>query len=172
MRTLMRWLVGLAALVTVLAWNSHAAAGDLPAPTGRIVVPRCIDAPVSLALEIAEEEARRLAGGDAFTSPGHPVLATPGQRVVPRHEPRRLTAPLSPIPRACLSPSDPGCQVSRSGTVPQGNPSLTTIEPSTTAPWCPSEIPAPTARRVSVPGPTGAGPRAAFERLPWRPPAR
>lgn len=111
----MRFLTAAAMLAAVLLARSSAHAAvdqDDPLPTGRIVVERCHEQPMSLALQIADAEAARSLGARSLSSLDEPVNATPAPRQFVAARAVVPTKPFTPTPQACTSPGEPGCEVS------------------------------------------------------------
>ena len=137
-------------------------------------IERCLEQPMSLALAIAEHEASRSLSPQSLVSDDQPVLATPAP--VARPAPNGASArsgssrPFNSLPRACMSPDDPGCRVS-SSTPARGAVRFDTsvhgfaIVPSDHIP------PEPTSRSVPQPRTLAlGGPREGHIRGTWRPP--
>jgi hypothetical protein len=184
----MRFSLAIAMLAAVLLARVDAHAGSAPAgssdgnasgaedayvPLSRIVIERCGEQPMSLALQIAEAEAARDLTARSLTSLDEPVVATPAARPVqPVHAIAPAPKPFSPTPHACTSPGEPGCEVSAPFQAPHHTQlphaahdgvllaSIPDIEPPGVV-----ELAHPTFRASDAPTDAHAPP-------PWRPPAR
>jgi hypothetical protein len=165
-------IAALAAVLTARATAHAAAAPSDPLPTGRIVVERCIELPMSLALQIAEAEAARSLTARSLSSNDEPVNATPAPRRAERLaavEPP--TKPFSPMPHACTSPGEPGCEVSGPGQAPT-HVQIARVAHDGAVPLRLPDLPPPNVV-ILVPAIDGhAAPTSAHTTPPWRPPAR
>jgi hypothetical protein len=181
----MRFSFAIAVLAAVLFARVDAHAGTAPnakatttaedayVPLTRIVIERCGEQPMSLALRIAEAEAARDLSERSLASVDEPVTATPAPRAV---QPPRAVAPLpkpfTPTPHACTSPGEPGCEVSAPFQAPHHTQlphaahdgvllgSVPDIDPPGVV-----ELAYPTPRSSDAPIDVHAPP-------PWRPPVR
>ena len=163
-------IAALAAVLTARA-NAHAATGpNDPTPTGRIVVERCNEQPMSLALQIAEAEAARSLTERSLTSNDEPVNATPAQRVVVQVRVALPAKPFSPMPRACTSPGEPGCEVSDSGSNPTHVEIARVAHDGAIAVNLP-ELPPPSVIAIVPVIDHEGAPLQSHTPPPWRPPA-
>lgn len=180
----MRLSLAITVLATVLLARVDAHAGSAPAgangasnedayvPLTRIVIERCGEQPMSLALQIAESEAARDLTERSLTSVDEPVFATPAPRIAQPTRVAPAPKPFSPTPHACTSPGEPGCEVSAPFQAPHQTQlshaahdgvllaSIPEIEPPGVV-----ELAHPVSRASDAP-------TDAHAPSPWRPPAR
>ncbi len=168
----MRFLSAIAMLTAVLLARApaHAAAdrGD-PLPTARILVERCAEQPMSLALQIAEAEAARSLTARSLSSLDEPVNATPAPRVVAIRA-AAPAKPFTPTPHACTSPGEAGCEVSSPFQTP-GHVEIAHVVHDGAVCVIVPEIPPPGCVPFEPAAARHVAPSDAHARSPWRPPA-
>ena len=174
----MRLPLAIAALAAVLLAraDAHAATGlgvePGAAPLGRIVVERCSEAPMSLALQIAEAEAARSLSPRSLTSDAEPIVATPAPRRVVAPSTAPTPKPFSPTPHACTSPGEPGCEVSAPFHAPEQIEFARSAHVAVLLPTVPALSPPAAVEIVMPTWHLSGAPTDAHAPPPWRPPAR
>ena len=149
----MRFLLASTTLVVLLtargaAWAGEA--GEGAEGSSNVAVGRCVEAPLSAAVALAELEPEEARVSGALRGSGAGATSE-GRAVRVQAMPSRL--PLSPVPRVCLSPDDPTCKVSTPPVAPSrvqlehavrgfaAGPDFTKVPPATpvgTPNWTPS----------------------------------